>query len=107
MRKIPKKDLTNAPVRDISLDMRAELSQIPGNPGKINVSEPRSQQGYDTICAQIRRIKARLSEVELNLSTNRRDINRIDRKVYREAELQPSFPDKRPADVGLPAGLFQ
>jgi hypothetical protein len=51
----------------------------------------------DTIFALLRRIEARVSELETNVSTLRRDLNRIDRKVYRESEgVSPIKEDNLP-----------
>jgi len=46
----------------------------------------------DTFYARLRRLEARLSELENALTAIRRDVNRIDRKQYRDAQsstIQP------------------
>ena len=69
--------------------MRAESSQIPGNQGRTVSQSNGSSKGQDVIWAMLRRLKARTDSIELALSTARRDINRIDRKQYREETKAP------------------
>ncbi len=49
-------------------------------------------KGLDVLFAHLRRLERRTTEVESKVSTNRRDINRIDRKGYREAEAKELEP---------------
>ena len=72
--------------------MKAVISQIPGTErSKEPVKLPADIKARDTLWAQLRRLTARVANIELAQSTARRDINRIDRKQYREEkELPPS-----------------
>ena len=80
------------------LSKKKEISQTPA-------IEPRPVKG-DTVFALLRRLGARLSAVEQNMSTIRRDLNRLDRKVYREPEEAAKIDNlgsgAAPKLVGLP-----
>lgn len=70
--------------------MKAETNQIPGlERSKETVKLPADIKARDTLWAQLRRLKAQVANLELAVSTARRDINRIDRKQYREEEKSP------------------
>jgi len=71
--------------------MKAETSQIPVNAVNEGVKPNTGSKSADAIWAHLRRLEAQVKSLELALSTARRDINRIDRKQYREVkELPPS-----------------
>ena len=55
----------------------------------------------DRLYARLRRLEQRLSYCEEKLSTLRRDVNRIDRREYREQELQPKKTNKPPFMGGM------
>ena len=77
--------------------MKAETSQIPVNErSKEPVKLPADIKARDTLWAQLRRLKAQVANIELAVSTARRDINRIDRKQYREQENTP------PSEIPVP-----
>ena len=65
-----------------------------------------------TLWAVVRRLSAKVRDLEAQLAIVRRDVNRIDRKQYREAENKaPSHAEMMaggdiPADDKLPQGLF-
>ena len=65
----------------------------------------------DTLWAICRRLQARVTELESQTATMRRDINRIDRKGYREAEArEPVIPSPSPKEGDIPEeykALFQ
>ena len=86
--------------------MKGDPSLIPARERQKSVSEPRTDTRYDHFAAEIRRLKARMSEVELQLSTQRRDMNRIDKKVYRDTERHPSIETKEPVEAQLSDALF-
>ncbi|GAI49796.1 unnamed protein product [marine sediment metagenome] len=70
--------------------MKAEKSQIPGPERSKELSKlPADNKARDTLWAQLRRLKAQVASLELAASTARRDINRIDRKQYREEDKGP------------------
>lgn len=56
----------------------------------------------NAICRQIRILNERLAVLELGMSTLRRNLNRVDRQVYREAERRPPeiLPDAQPDRLG-------
>jgi len=81
--------------------MRAEEDQIPGNKVKQGVKPNPGKQPGDALWSHIRRLTDQVKSLELAVSTARRDINRIDRKQYREVDNNP--PSQEPV---LPAGLF-
>ncbi|GAI34198.1 unnamed protein product [marine sediment metagenome] len=70
--------------------MKAEVNQIPGHQGRKDTSNnvPHSK-GTDALWSYIRRLTAQVKSLELAATTARRDINRIDRKQYREEEKSP------------------
>lgn len=79
--------------------MKAQASQIPAEPEKPVSQTYVPTHGTDKLWATVRRLSARVVQLELALSTARRDINRHDRKLYREAsEPEPSHNgEKEPA----------
>ena len=78
--------------------MRAELSQIPIKEVKTKPSD-NGGKSPSTLYAILRRLSAKVNQIELQLSTVRRDLNRIDKKVYRQADSLPSaeIPAGKPA----------
>ncbi|GAI05257.1 unnamed protein product [marine sediment metagenome] len=70
-------------------NMKAELSQIPVNERRTGSLTHTGSKSVDTLWAQLRRLKAQVDSLELAASTARRDINRIDKKQYREADKTP------------------
>lgn len=61
-----------------------------------------SPKGLDSLHARLRRLEQKIDNIEAGLSTARRDINRIDRKQYREAPSQTTPPvNPIPALSGL------
>ena len=69
--------------------MRAELSQIPIKEVQIKPSD-NGGKSPSTLYAILRRLSAKVNQLELQLSTVRRDLNRIDKKVYRQSDSLPS-----------------
>ena len=80
--------------------MKAVTSQIPVNQGQNESLSNRPQMAGDKFWAIVRRLQARIESLETGLSTARRDINRIDRKQYREASAQPPLANPPPAGNG-------
>ena len=61
-----------------------------------------SPKGLDSLHARLRRLEQKIDNIEAGLSTARRDINRIDRKQYREAPSMNIPPENPiPALSGL------
>ena len=59
---------------------------------EIPIQNKASETGTDkvsTLYAVCRRLATRLNDLEEKYSTLRRDLNRIDKRVYRDAELPP------------------
>jgi len=83
--------------------MKAADSQIPGTEVKEPVLTHGPSKGLDTIWAEVRRMKARLEALELAGSTARRDINRLDKKLYRE---EAKLPSDNHQGTQYPVGLF-
>lgn len=76
---------------------KRHLSKEPSNTGP---------KGLDTLYARLRRLEARVNNLEAGLSTARRDINRIDRANYRKASQSPVaesevFPGLSQKDIEL------
>lgn len=76
--------------------MERRDNQIPGKIGQTVSLNDAPSRGQNTVWALVRRLKARVDSMELALSTARRDINRIDKKQYREQNSSPplSIPSK-------------
>ncbi len=87
--------------------MKAETSQIPVKDRQTNGLTNVPTRGTEHLWANIRRLKAQMASMELALSTARRDINRIDRKQYREDKESPLLenPDNGQKDSVLFGGL--
>jgi len=68
--------------------MKAQQQNVASQNDKIvrqtASSEPR-KDNFDRLYAAMRRLSARVIQVESQLATIRRDVNRVDRKVYRDA----------------------
>ncbi len=77
--------------------MRADKSQIPVNKVETVSQTHAGNKPTDNLWAQLRRLKAQIESLELAVSTARRDINRIDRKQYREDKSLP------PSELGIKA----
>lgn len=60
-----------------------EASKLPANGGNTR---------FDTHSAMLRRMMQRVNELEGTVSILKRDVARIDRKQYREAEASPKLP---------------
>lgn len=60
----------------------------------------------DTFFARLRRLEHRVSFLEQQLSTARRDINRIDRKQYREMPPSVASPSEGVVDPNNIRGLY-
>ena len=91
--------------------MKAELNQIPVEQGQNERLSNRPQMAGDKFWAIVRRLQARVESLETGLSTARRDINRIDRKQYRETSEQPPSvkpppPGNLPGDGQFDRALF-
>ena len=80
--------------------MRADKSQIPVKPGQTASQTNAGTKPTDNLWAQLRRLKAQIESIELAISTARRDINRIDRKQYREDKVLPPSELKVNAEPG-------
>ena len=73
--------------------MLPERSQIPQKSGQPISQNNGPGQGLANLWAEIRRLKSRVLSLETGLSTVRRDVNRVDRKQYRdEAKLPAANP---------------
>lgn len=68
-----------------------------------SVSSKAQDSGLDRVYALLRRINGRLVDVESKLSIVRRDINRIEKKVYRDQEqsIAPANHDEQQSDQAL------
>ncbi len=67
------------------------------------VSSEAPREGNDRVFAILRRIDRRLTELEAKVSNDRRDINRIERKLNRDTEVNPAPDNKNtPPDWILP-----
>jgi len=66
--------------------MQAVKSQIPVK----DVQTASQKQDLNSLWAIVRRLKQRVAELELQLSCCRRDINRIDKMVYRDKRSAPT-----------------
>jgi hypothetical protein len=54
----------------------------------------------DALFASLRRLEARVKSLEAQASTLRRDVNRIDKKVYRAAQDAPAAETQKPGNGG-------
>ena len=83
--------------------MKAEsrvLASNIGDNGQKELTVKRSTES-DRLYARLRRLEQRLSYCEEKISTLRRDVNRIDRREYREQESQPKKTNKPPFMGGM------
>ena len=88
--------------------MKADANQIPVKNGQTKRSNQRTADNAGPLWRRIRDMQARLLSIEGAVSTIRRDVNRIDRKNYREDEKnRPSFDFKGNGENDqYPVGLF-
>ena len=88
------------------LAMKAVLNQFPElEPVKEVGQSTAPKEGGSNLWAMLRRQKAQIGQIELVLSALKRDVNRIDRRQYREAKEEP--PSLIPlGDSQYPPGLF-
>jgi len=91
--------------------MKAVLNQVPEleRPVKEVSQSTAPKEGGSNLWAMLRRQKAQIGQIELVLSALKRDVNRIDRRQYREAKDEP--PSFTPLGVKegepqYPVGLF-
>lgn len=56
-------------------------------------AEARRDIPYDRLFAITRRLAQRISELEANSGSLRRDLNRIERKIYRDSNETPRKPN--------------
>jgi len=91
--------------------MKADVSQIPATSSQTANAEPRQGDKESPYKAQsgafayVRRLERRIVELELTVSTIRRDLNRIDRANYRAKDSQPSL-NKTPAPISAAPQAF-
>jgi len=78
--------------------MQAEKSQIPVKRGQRERLTTGREYSPNALWAYVRRLKARVEIMETGLTTARRDINRIDKKQYRDIAKEP------PAEIPPPGG---
>lgn len=64
--------------------MKPELSQIPSESQSKPQVKSTTGTNPDSLYALLRRLNARVSEIESLIAIVRRDVARIDRKVYRD-----------------------
>lgn len=69
--------------------MKAAASQLPGNNSQTDGLTTKPNMARDAFWSQLRRLKAQVQSLELAASTARRDINRIDKKQYRDIDKTP------------------
>jgi hypothetical protein len=89
--------------------MRAAENQIP-----VEKKEKEPEKSLhnvaktDTLWAELRRLKARVSAIESQTSTLRRDYNRLNSKVYRDEKSHAALNENENQDelAGLPADLI-
>ncbi len=88
--------------------MKAVLSQIPENERQTSSLNDQGRQHLGILWAQLRRLKAQVASLETAVSTCRRDINRIDKKQYRDNGNTPPSEIEKPVGEAatLPPGLF-
>jgi len=82
------------------------VNQIPQTEVKTERQRQPTELKADTLWAMLRRLNARVANLELQVSTCRRDINRVDRNYYREREKLPSDNAKQPPVDDLNALLY-
>ncbi len=70
------------------------LSKLKGK--SQNVPVEHKPKELDVIFAHLRRLERDMNESQSKVSTLRRDINRLDRMVYRQAEPSGEPPTKEP-----------
>ncbi len=88
------------------LNMKAEKSQIPGTESQTVSQTNVGKQPTDAIWSHLRRIEDRVKSIELALSTARRDINRIDKSIYREKDKSPPSEIKGNGEQDYHPALF-
>ena len=82
--------MTNGLFGLIMDSMKAVLNQIPElEPVKEVGQSTAPKEGGSNLWAVLRRQKAQIGQIELVLSALKRDVNRIDRRQYREAKDEP------------------
>ena len=86
--------------------MLAVKDQLPGVEAVKQASQSTASIGGGSeLWGQLRRLKAQLGQLELVVSTIKRDVARIDRKQYREVEKEPpTLPTL--TETAFPDGLF-
>lgn len=82
--------LTNTGPGFILFAMKADLSLTGGKPSPTNPQKHGSELHPDKVWAMLRRLNARLTEIENAVSILKRDAWRIERKYNREVEKTPS-----------------
>jgi len=74
---------------------------------KPEVKAPKQGRQSDALWKKLRIIEATIQSHDVSISTLRRDVNRVDRKQYREAEeKQPSTEAAEPIKTKLNPLLF-
>ena len=88
------------------LPLSNQTQAIPQRLSKRELETPK--RGTDTLYARLRRLEQRVVNLEAGLSTTRRDVFRIEKKIQR-ADSLPSLKDVEPgtpAREKIPSGLF-
>ena len=82
------------------------LPGISSNEQAVKSNEPTNQQGFKpaTICALIRRMRSEINALENTVSILKRDVARIDRKQYKDAENSAAL--KIPGNGQKEEGVF-
>lgn len=98
--------LDNAMVLWYLYGMWPVKNKVPDEKGVEQARQTTAQdKGGSQLWAELRRLKARLGQIELVLSNTRRDVARIDRKNYRDKVEEPAT-EQPQEDHRFPGALF-